>query len=186
MKVWKQPICYGRSIPSIADQLYGKDKTMSDEEKVKKAQKVYDSVLLAFPQLRHLMISAQNTARKNGFVETILGRRRHIPDMTLPEFEFVATSSYVNPDIDPLNISTLNTKSGIPDRIVAELQKEFKGYKYFGQIARRIKELNAEGIKVINNRNKINDASRKCVNSIIQGGQHCPDALNLITQGCAA
>lgn len=162
-------ICYGRSVPSIADQIYGKDKTMSEEEKVKKAQKVYDSVLNAFPKLKSAMLNAQKCAREDGYVQTILGRRRHLPDMQLPEFEFKAMPGYVNPDIDPLDISTLQNKSSIPDRVVKSLTKEFKSYKYFGQIARRTRELHEEKIKVINNRPKINDATRQCLNSIIQG-----------------
>ena len=162
-------ICYGRSVVTIADQLFGKDKTLSDEEKVKKAQKVFDEVLNAFPQLRTLMTSAQASARKRGYVETILGRRRHIPDMQLPEFEFIPLPGYVNPDVDPLDISTLDNQSAIPQRIVDALTKEFKSYKYFGQIARRTKELHEQKIKVVNNKAKITEASRKCVNSIIQG-----------------
>ena len=142
---------------------------MSDEEKVKKAQNVFDSVLNAFPKLRALMFSSQQMAKEKGYVETILGRRRHIPDMMLPEFEFVPTKTYVNPDVDPLDVSTLHLKDKIPDRIVKALTAEFSKFKYFGQIARRSKELYEEGIKVINNRQKITDASRKCVNSIVQG-----------------
>ena len=162
-------ICYGRSVVTIGDQLFGKDKTMSDEEKTKKAQAIYDAVLNAFPNLRALMISAQANAAKQGYVETILGRRRHIPDMQLPEFEFKAMSGYVNPDIDPLDVSTLANKSEIPERIVNQLQREFKNFKYYGQIVKRTKELYEEKIKVINNRQKITEASRQCVNSIIQG-----------------
>ena len=162
-------ICYGRSVPSIGDQLYGKDKTMSDEEKTKKAQNIYDAVLEAFPNLKKLMHDAQAHARKYGYVETILGRRRHIPDMQLPEFEFKPMKGYINPDVDPLDISTLSNSDQIPQRIVDELTKEFKGYKYFGQIVKRTKELAEEHIRVINNRSKIQDASRQCVNSIIQG-----------------
>lgn len=130
---------------------------------------MYDSVLNAFPQLRTLMIASQTSATKKGYVETILGRRRHIPDMQLPEFEFKAMKGYVNPDIDPLDVNTLNNRSEIPERVVAALDSELKGYKYFGQIARRTKELYEQGIKVINNRPKIAEASRKCVNSVVQG-----------------
>lgn len=116
------------------------------------------------------MINAQNCAKTNGYVETILGRRRHIPDMQLPEFEFKPMAGYVNPDIDPLDISTLDNKDSIPQRVVDSLYKELTGYKYFGQIAKRIRQLAEEDhIKVINNRFKIQEASRKCVNSIIQG-----------------
>lgn len=162
-------ILYGRSVPSIAEQLYGDKDDMTDEEKTKGAQKVYDSVMNAFPALRKAMLSAQNSARTLGYTETILGRRRHLPDMQLPEFEFTAMKGYVNPDIDPLDLSTLKDKSAIPERIVKQLQQEFKQYKYFGQIARRSRELYEEGIKVTNNRPKINDAKRQALNGVIQG-----------------
>lgn len=162
-------VSYGRSIPSIAEQLFGSDDTMSDDEKTKEAQKVYDSVMAAFPNLRQLMISAQATAKQKGYVETILGRRRHIPDMMLPPFAFEPMAGYVNPDIDPLDPSTLHNKEVIPARIVDALTKEYASFKYNGQRYRRNNELYEEHIKVIDNRSKINDASRECVNSIIQG-----------------
>ena len=180
-------ITYGRAIPSIAEQLYGKRKDMTDEQKLKAAQKVYDAVLNAFPGIRALMLSSQQFAREHGYVETILGRRRHIPEMQLPEFEFTALRKYVNPDIDPLNPDTLKNKNDIPERIKAALLKEFKGYKYFGQIARRTRELYEEGIKVTSNRSKIQDGSRQVLNSIIQGRlPHCPHLSNHITHGCVA
>lgn len=137
---------------------------------IKKAEHVYDSVLNAFPNLRQAMLDAQNSARTLGYTETILGRRRHIPDMQLPEFEFTPREGYVNPDIDPLNPATLHNKSAIPDRIIKALTKEFSNYKYFGQIAKRTKELyENEHIKVTNNRSKITDATRQCLNSVVQG-----------------
>ena len=62
-------VSYGRSVNTIADQLFGTDDSLSDDEKVKKAQKVYDSVMNAFPNLRQLMISAQRTATEKGYVD---------------------------------------------------------------------------------------------------------------------
>lgn len=163
-------LTYGRSIPAMAEQLYGTRDDMDDDAKLKGAQKVYDSVLNAFPGLRSAMLSAQNSAKVKGYTETILGRRRHLPDMQLPEFEFKAMPGYVNPDVDPLDPSTLKDKSEIPQRIVKALQQEFSSYKYFGQIARRTRELyEDEHIKVINNRPKLNDATRQCLNSVVQG-----------------
>ncbi len=160
-------ITYGRSVPSIGQQLYGHDDSMSDEDKTAEAQKVYDSVMRAFPALEKLMKNSQAFARKHGYTETILGRRRHLPDMMLDEFEFEPLPGYVNPNIDPLDISTLNQESGIPKEKIAELKAEFSKYKYFGQIAKRTKELyNNESIRVINNRPKINDAKRQCVNCV--------------------
>lgn len=162
-------ISYGRSVPSIADQLYGKRTDMSDEEKVTKAQEVYDKVLNSFPHLRNAMIGAENQARTKGYVETILGRRRHLPNMQLPKYEFTAMPGYVNPDIDPLDLSTLDNKDSIPPRIVKQLTKEFESLKYWGQVVKRTKELAETKIRVINNKSKIAEESRKTLNSIIQG-----------------
>ena len=182
-------ILYGRSINAIADQLYS-HMDWSDEKKLKQAQYVYDSVLNAFPALRKLMINAQRCAKEKGYVETILGRRRHIPEMQLPEFEFKPLKGYVNPDIDPLDASTLDVTDDIPDRVKAALYRELKSYKYFGQVAKRIRALAEEDhIKVINNNRKIADGSRQCVNSIIQGKPNrlnCPFAVNCITHRCVA
>lgn len=162
-------ISYGRSVPSIADQLYGKRTDMTDEEKVSKAQEVYDKVLNSFPHLRNAMIGAENQARTKGYVETILGRRRHLPNMQLPKYEFTAMPGYVNPDIDPLDLSTLDNKDSIPPRIVKQLTKEFESLKYWGQVVKRTKELSEQKIRVVNNTKKITEESRKTLNSIIQG-----------------
>lgn len=162
-------ILYGRSIPSIADQLYS-DKDWSDEEKVKQAQHVYDSVLQAFPALKKFMDGCQYMAHKLGYVETILGRRRHIPDMMLEDYDFEPLPGYVNPDVDPLNPATLSEANGIPKRVQAGLRKEFASYKYKGQIFKRIRQLKEDyHIKVVDNTYKKGEASRQCVNSAVQG-----------------
>lgn len=162
-------ITYGRSTVTIGEQLFGRDKSMSDEEKTKRAQDIYDAVLHNFPALKGFMQYAQDCARTQGYTETILGRRRHIPDMQLPRFEFKAMPGYVNPDVDPLDVSTLQDRSEIPQRVVNQLEQEFSKLKYYGQIVKRTKELRAQNIRVINNSRKITDATRQCVNSIIQG-----------------
>lgn len=162
-------ITYGRSTVTIGEQLFGKNHDMSDEDKTKEAQKVYDSVLNAYPDLRDFMTGAQNLVRHRGYTETMLGRRRHLPDMTLPRFEFKPLPGYVNPDVDPLDLDTLSNATSIPQRIQDELTKEFEGLKYYGKIAKRTKELYAKHIKVINNTRKITDATRQVVNSIVQG-----------------
>lgn len=160
-------VLYGRSIPSIADQLYGKRDDMTDEQKQKAAQKVFDAVMNAFPGLRNLMINTQKHASEYGYTETILGRRRHLPDMQLPEFEFKAMKGYVNPDVDPLDVNTLENRDEIPKHVIDDLKKEFSKYKYYGQIAKRTKQLyEEEHIRVFNNRPKINDATRQCVNCV--------------------
>ena len=163
-------ITYGRSTKTVGEQLFGKNKEMTDDEKTKAAQNVYDAVFGAFPNLDQFMHKCQDDARKHGYVETILGRRRHIRDMQLKPYEFRAGKGYINPDIDPLDQKTLKKKNELPERVVKALENEFSRYKYKGQIYKRIKQLEEEDhIKVINNTKKITDATRQCVNSVIQG-----------------
>lgn len=163
-------ITYGRSTKTIGDQLFGKNQEMTDDEKTKAAQNIYDAVLNSFPDLNAFMQQSQAFARKYGYVETILGRRRHIPDMQLKPYEFRAGRGYVNPDIDPLDPKTLKNKNELPKRISDKLEAEFAKYKYKGQIYKRIKELEEnEHIRVINNTKKITDATRQVVNSRVQG-----------------
>lgn len=171
---------------SIGQDLWGNDESISDEERTKKAQKIFDAVMNGFPQLRDAILNAQHKARKFGYTETILGRRRHHPDMQLPDYQFEAMPGYVNPDIDPLDVTTLKNKSDIPERIVEQLYKEFKGYKYYGQRVKRTKELYEQKIKVIDNTYRISEASRQVWNAVIQGEQrHRPYLSNFITQRCA-
>ena len=175
------------SVQSIGDSLFGSRDDMTDEEKTKQAQKIYDSMMKGFPDLQNAIVKAQQMATQCGYTETILGRRRHHPNMQLPRFEFVPMPGYVNPDIDPLDPESLQNKEQIPKRIVAALTKEFNGYKWYGKIVKRTKELAEQKIKVINNTYKIEEASRQVYNAIIQGEQwHRPYLSNLITQGCAA
>lgn len=162
-------VTYGRSTVTIGEQLFGDNPNMTPEERTKAAEKIYDGVMNAFSGLRDFMMSAQQRCISLGYTETILGRRRHNPDMQLPEFEFHPMPGYVNPDVDPLDISTLNNRDAIPQRIIDDLNRRFKSYKYWGQIVKATKELAEQKIRVVNNRNKLQEASRKVVNSIIQG-----------------
>ena len=163
-------ITYGRSVPSIAEQLFGKNKDMSEDEKVESAQKIYDAVLNAFPNIRAIMIATQKKARQYGYTETILGRRRHLPDMQLPEYDFVPLDGYVNPDVDPLDPSTLKNKDVIPDRIKQALQQEFRSFKSRGKVYKRMRELHDRyHIQVVDNRSKIARATRQCLNAVVQG-----------------
>lgn len=170
-KVLVLGINYGMSVYSIADSLFGDRDDMTDDQKQQEAQKIQDSLMKGFPHLQKAIANAQIQAARLGYTETILGRRRHHPDMQLPKFEFVPKKGYVNPDVDPLDPETMKNKDAIPQRIIDSLTKEFSRYKYYGQIVKRTKELDQENIKVINNQSKISAASREVFNAIIQGEQ---------------
>lgn len=142
---------------------------MTDKEKQKEGQKIHDALMKGFPDLARAIDNAQKKAAKVGYTETILGRRRHHPNMQLPKYEFEPLPGYINPDIDPLDPTTLENKEKIPQRILDSLVKEFNSYKWYGDVVKRTKQLYEQHIKVINNTWKIEEASRQVFNAIIQG-----------------
>lgn len=163
-------IVYGMTTMTVGEDLFGNNPNMDEKQRTAAAQEIYDAVLNAFPGLKALIEQSEAIAAQVGYVETILGRRRHIPDMQLPLYEFKADKGYVNPDIDPLDPKTLKNKDEIPARIVASLKKEFSRYKYKGQVYKRIKQLEEnDHIRVINNSSRIAKGRRKCTNSRVQG-----------------
>lgn len=168
MKTILLGITYGRSVVTIADQMYG-DLDISDDEKIQRAQRVYDSVLVAIPGLRNCMVQSQNMAKRYGYVETVFGRRRHIPDMQLPMYDVHPTADYKPPNLDPLDRESLASEEVMPDKVKQQIVKELTGLKYWGQVNKRIRELSNQGIRVVNNRRKIDDAVRQCLNSRVQG-----------------
>ena len=157
------------SVPSIAELVFGDRDDMTEDEKLKEAQKIQDKLVKGLPDLQQAIHDAQARAAKYGYTETILGRRRHHPDMQLPKYEFVPMKGYMNPDVDPLDPATMANKDQIPKRIVDALTKEFASYKYYGKVVARTKELAEQKIKVVNNNYKIEAAKREVFNSIIQG-----------------
>ena len=72
-------ITYGKGIKSTADEL-----KISEEE----AQKLLDNFFNTFPKIKKFMEDSQNMAKEYGYVETLWGRKRRIPDMQLPQYTF--------------------------------------------------------------------------------------------------
>lgn len=152
-------VLYGRGIPSIAEQL-GKT--------VKEAQEIYDKVLSKFEGLAKFIEESENMARELGYVTTVWGRRRQLPDMQLPYFEFSYKDGVV-PDFDPLADSDDDYSTEVPDEVVEELTRKLLacwGYKKKEEMKERIR---AQGINIKDNGSFIAQAQRQCVNARVQG-----------------
>lgn len=149
-------ILYGRGINSIAEQLHCTKQ---------KAQQIQDRVFKGFPAIKQFEEDTLTMAETLGYVTTYWGRKRRLPEMQLPEFEFKWRPGYG--DVDPLSFDDEVSESEVPqetiDYYVAKLRKNpFKKKPIF-------EEANEEGILIIDNGGKIADATRQCVNSRIQG-----------------
>lgn len=58
------------------------------------AQKIIDDIFTAFPKLANEIEWSQEQVKKLGYIETLSGRRRRLPDAMLPEYEFPTKDKY--------------------------------------------------------------------------------------------
>lgn len=150
-------VLYGRGTASIAEQL---------RCTVEKAQQIKDSVFKGFPAIRRFEEDSLNMACDLGYVTTVCGRKRRLPDLQLPEFEFKWKGG-VSHSTDLLDFDEEVTSEVPDDRVNYYLRKLSRAR--FGQKRKIFEEANDEGIWIVDNGGKIADASRQCVNSRIQG-----------------
>lgn len=137
-------VTYGKGIPAIAADLQ-----ITREE----AQAIYDKIMNAFPKLRSFMEESKYMAQNLGYVTSMLGRKRRLPNINLEPFEYY----YVNTDTHlPTNIKT--TYARRLERAFSKQQRETI-----------IEEALTNGIEIRNNNGFISEAVRQCVNARIQG-----------------
>jgi len=151
-------ICYGKQVPSIATDL---------GVTVGVAQEIYDKVMTSFPGLYNFMVSSQNMARELGYVTTNWGRKRRLPDMQLPQYEFTLDTSK-STNFDPLSFDMEDSNDLTYEEIV-RYTNQLNACRGWKQKQSLIENMKSEGITVKENTMKIADAERQCVNSRIQG-----------------
>lgn len=167
-------VLYGRGVPSIAEQL---------GTTTKKAQAIKDSVFKGFPAIPKFEQDSLDMAYENGYVTTLWGRKRRLPDLQLDDYEFTWKDG-VAYDEDLLDFDDMNPpeEEGVPEEKQRYYLKKLS--KCWGkQKSAVIQEAAEEGIKIIDNTLKIGDASRQCVNARIQGSAADMSKLAMIKVG---
>ena len=166
-------VLYGRGDASIAEQL-----GCSEE----KAKAIKDSVFRAFPAIKKFEEDSLRMAYEKGFVTTVCGRKRRLPDMQLPYYEFRYDKNHVS---DLLDFD--NDTSYVPESKIKYYLNKLNNARSFNTKQKIFQEANAEGIWIEDNHTKIAEATRQCVNARVQGRRstNCPYLLNRITHGCA-
>ena len=149
-------LLYGRGINSVAEQLHTTKQ---------KAQQIQDKVFRGFPAIKQFEEDTIDMAETLGYVTTFWGRKRRLPEMQLPEFEFMWRPGYG--DIDPLSFDSEYEEVEVP----MSIQKEYIAKLHKNPFKKRpiFEEANERGIWIVDNGGKIADATRQCVNSRIQG-----------------
>ena len=150
---------YGMGVPSIAKSIG------CDEEE---AQGILDGFYKAFPKVKKWIDKTETDARVFGYVEDLFGRRRRLPDITLP---------YYNVSFNNTEKEVFNPLFGVEKEYTTEEMKTLNSYKnkLNNKIAyKEFKTLQADAskhnIKINSNTSIISGETRKCVNARVQGG----------------
>ena len=161
---------YGRGVSSIAEQL-GCSK--------KEAQEIINKFYNAFPMVKVFMDNTIAKARKVGYVETIWGRRRGLPDIQLEPYEFKYIEGKAA-TFDPLAFDSPSISHEVDDATKAYyLNKLEKAWR--GEDRRKvIEEAYNKGIRIRDNGGFIAEAERQCINTIIQGSSADMSKLAMI------
>ena len=166
-------VLYGRGVPSIAEHL---------GTTTKKAQAIKDSVFKGFPAIPKFEQDSLDMAYEKGYVTTLWGRKRRLPDLQLDEYEFKWKDG-APPDNDLLDFDECELEvCDVPIDLVQKYTRRLR-QAYFGQKRKIFEEANKEGIWIVDNGGKIADAQRKCVNARIQGSAADMSKLAMILVG---
>jgi DNA polymerase I-like protein with 3'-5' exonuclease and polymerase domains len=138
-------ISYGMGIEAIAEKL---------EVSVEKAHKIMDGVFNVYKSFKPFTEQSERMAREKGYVTSYWGRKRRLPDINLPEYEF--------------EYSKFSKDYGkeVPYDIQNYYYKRLKNTRGFKKPI--FEEANRDGIYVIDNTSKIALAERQCINARVQ------------------
>ena len=165
-------ILYGRGINSIAEQLHTSKQ---------KAQQIQDKVFKGFPAIPKFEADSKRMAAELGYVTTLWGRKRRLPDISLEEFEF-SWKDGSPPTDDVLDFDSEFEEIDVPEYIKNRFRRKLSNC-YYTEKRKIINEALSEGIKITDNGGKIADAERQVVNSRIQGSAADMSKLAMIKVG---
>lgn len=166
-------VLYGRGVPSIAEQL---------GTTTEKAQRIKDAVFKGFPAIPQFEQDSLDMAWELGYVTTLWGRKRRLPDLQLPEFEF-RWKDGARPSDDVLNFDDDGSgEEEVPADTCERYERLLRNARPWDK--RKIFEkANKEGVWIVDNGGKIADAERQCVNARIQGSAADMSKLAMILVG---
>jgi len=148
-------VLYGRGVPSIAEQL---------GTTTKKAQEIKDSVFKGFPAIKKFEEESIRMAQQEGYVTTVCGRKRRLPSMMKPDYEFIWVDGVPHDD------DVLDFDSELSTEVPAGKQ-EFYRHKLavcnFRDKRKIFEQANEEGIWILDH--TMDKDTTKVVNARIQG-----------------
>lgn len=149
-------ILYDRGDDSVAEDL---------NISLERAKQLHQNLYKRFPEILVFEKESVEMAREYGYVDTICGRKCRIPDMLLDDYDFEWIDAPKSDDVLDFD-EEVNTE--VPDEICDKYWNRL--HKRYAKKREIFEEANKkDGIRIIDNTFKIAEATRKCVNSRIQG-----------------
>lgn len=150
-------ILYGRGDKSVAE---GMGITLEEAKQLKA------NLFKKYPEIMIFERKSLEMGEDLGYVTTICGRKRRLPDLQLDEYEFKWVDAPKSDDVLDFD-GEVNDE--VPDEICNKYWRKLKQAR-FGQKRKIFEEANKkDGVWIIDNGGKIADATRQCVNARIQG-----------------
>ena len=154
--------------------MYGKGtKALAEDLKItlEEASTLMNSFFTEFPKVRTFIEKSQEFAKTYGYVKTLWGRKRRLPDMLLDKYEY-SYANGIGKNFDPLGdfTETVETEQEVSSDLVSKwnnLLDRAYGFKKKQMLMEQA--LKEDRLKIKENGLKIADAERQTVNSIIQG-----------------
>ena len=148
---------YGMGAKKMADNM---------DVSLEEGKKIIEDFARSFPKVQRWIEKTEEDACIVGYVEDYAGRKRHLPDLLLPEFEIIDknNSNNFNPLLHSLNITSSNN----------DLVKKYRDKLnncYSLKDRQQVKsEAELENVEITDNGGFISRSKRQCVNARIQGG----------------
>lgn len=150
-------ILYGRGDKSVAE---GMGITLEEAKQLKA------NLFKKYPEIMIFERKSLEMGEDFGYVTTICGRKRRLPDLQLDEFEFRWVDAPKSDDVLDFD-GEVNDE--VPEELCNKYWRKLKQAR-FGQKRKIFEEANKkDGIWIVDNGAKIADATRQCVNARIQG-----------------
>lgn len=163
-------VMYGKGIAAIADDL---------NTSKQKASQIYNKIMQEFPGLHNFIEESKLMAYAKGYVTTVWGRKRRLPNIQLPKYEFKNIGG-IHKNFDPLDMDS-NDENDVDEELVEYYVNQMD--KAWGSKKQEIREeARKDGLDIKDNGGFIAEAERQCVNARIQGSaaDMCKKAMNLI------
>ena len=139
---------------------------------IDECKSILDEFYKMFPTVKEFTAGNEEMAKKYGYVEDYMGRRRHLPDINLPQIEVrakkkVAINSDVFLDTLPYVIDVDDPKTS--QEWLDKYNNNNKIYNYNKKVSFK-EEAAAAGVEVLDNGAFISKTLTQCTNARIQGG----------------